>query len=116
MLLLVVVVVGGGSLTGLLLLFLLFPLFLLLDWRLWTVRRGMRGGRGSAWLRFFVCWWGRLLLFVFVVVEYDLGGVLCSSVCCTSMVPSSSSSSFCLSVLQDCNAGLSVVGEKGLAV
>lgn len=82
------------------------------------MRRGMRGGRGSAWLRLFVFWWGKLLLFVFVVVEYDLGGVLCSSVCCTSMVPSSSSSSssFCLSVLQDCNAGLSVVGEKGLAV
>lgn len=114
MLLLVVVVVGGGSLTGLLL-FLLFLLFLLLDWRLWTMRRGMRGGRGSAWLRFFVFWWGRLLLFVFVVVEYDIGEVLCSSVCCTSMVPSSSSS-FCLSVLQDRNAGLSVVGEKGLAV
>lgn len=112
--LLLVVVVGGGSLIGLLL-FLLFLLFLLLDWRLWTVRRGMRGGRGSAWLRFFVCWWGRLLLFV-VVVGYDVGRVLCSSVCCTSMVPSSSSSSFCLSVLQDCNAGLSVVGEKGLAV
>lgn len=80
------------------------------------MRREMRGGPGSAWLRFVVCWWGRLLLFV-VVVGYDIGGVLCSSVCCTSMVPSSSSSSsFCLSVLQDCNAGLSVVGEKGLAV